>query len=97
MYRFLETWDTADHEFRNETLETKRKALYEALQRFSLRLSEAVGPAHITGRLTIGLEDYETRPHMFDLQRRLNALATDAYEKHQDLVRTGRQVLYRDG
>lgn len=58
-------------------------------------LAKRVLPIGFGDRYSIGMDDAEMRPHMFEIQDNLNALATESYERHQQLVRAGRRILGR--
>jgi hypothetical protein len=90
---FLYYWNDAQHEFFDKQLEQNRLVLYRTLRRFTTELARSVLPTRNPQRYSIGMSDGEMRPQIFDLRESLNALATEAYERHQELVRAGRRML----
>lgn len=90
---FLYYWNDARHEFFDIELEQHRQLLYETLSKFNTERARSVLPTRNPQRYSIGMSDGEMRPHIFDRRESLNALATEVYEQHQELIRTGRRKL----
>jgi hypothetical protein len=74
---FLMYWNDALHEFFDQELELQRQVLHEKLRRFKSELARHVLPIGLGDRYSIGMDDAEMRPHMFEIQENLNALATE--------------------
>lgn len=91
IYDFLHTWNNAEHEFNNPELEKKRQALWDALNMFSQELGQHTSMTHRDGWLSIDLRDFEDRPERIEIRDNLNALATKAYQAHQDFIRVGKR------
>lgn len=94
IYEFLRQWNDAEHEFNNPEIEDKRRALWSVLNTFIRELGQYASSTHHEGWLsikeTIG---YEDKTKFFKVQERLNELATNAFNAHQDLIREGNRRL----
>jgi len=93
IFSFLDYWDDAGHEFFNAELEAKRRALYDDLRAFSNKLGSYAQSTGTSDVMSIGIDDLEYKPHLEEARWQLNDMSTKAYERHQELVRTGRRVL----
>jgi len=94
--RFSETWIGAEHEFISKALESQRVKLLQLLRKFRNELSLNVFAARSEGFLTMDLRDYEDRPEAWAKRDSLNALSSEVFKEHQELVRLGRRVLQSD-
>ncbi|MUJ39649.1 hypothetical protein [Aliivibrio fischeri] len=90
--RFLINWDNAEHEFTDEELELQRTKLLALMREFREELSMNIQPKG-NDFFSIGLNDFEQRPEMFELKNKLNQMATDVYDVHQELVRMCKKKL----
>jgi hypothetical protein len=88
--RFAERWTDAEHEFVDGKLDRRRQELVSRVDRFLDRLVEHTAP-HGNGLLSVGMQDFETRPEMFSLVQEINELATNVFEAHQRLIRHARR------
>ncbi len=92
LYQFIERWRDDEHEFLDRRLDWLRRELIRRTEQFLRRLTQHTA-AHGSGLLSIGMQDFETRPEMLTLREELNNLATEVYRAHQDLVRYARGKL----
>jgi hypothetical protein len=94
IYDFLRVWKDAEHEFINTDIENKRQVLWNALNIFVRELHQYASSTHREGWLSIReMIGHEDRGKLFQIQERLNDLATEAYKAHQDLIREGNRHL----
>ena len=85
---FLYSWDTAEYEFLNKKIENQRKTLFSKVKDFRSTLSMNIFPDRVTrGFLTMDFTDYETNPKKIEMRNKLNRMATEVFDLHQELVR----------
>lgn len=87
---FVRNWGNAEHEFRNEKLETQRKKLFDLAETFRNELSVSVYPGG-GGFLTMDIKDLEDRPEKLKRRDHLNEMATRVFREHQELIRLGKK------
>lgn len=89
--RFTYKWQDAEHEFLDKKLEAQRKDLICCMEQFLEKIAMHVLLDPRTNKLSIGMDDFETRPEMWKLRDDLNAMASKVYAAHQKLIRIGRE------
>ena len=95
LHRFVWYWNNPEFEFMDAELESRLANLFEAAHDFLE--SVALNTFPCTGlprRNEIPPEWRDTQPSRFnDARQTLNDLATDVYNKYEDLIRAGRRRL----
>lgn len=91
---FMHCWQNAEHEFNNKKLESQRRVLIDVTAKFRNELAKNVSGIG-NGYLSMGLHDFETRPHALRAKDQLNKMATEVYKSHQELIRLGKSLLSR--
>jgi hypothetical protein len=92
--RFAQEWSDAFHEFINPDLEEKRTNFMRKLILFKDGLWSTTWRCGSDGDfLSMGLDDFDESNPLWDKCDELNTLGSEAYEAHQELVRTCKTVL----
>ena len=92
-YDFAEKWNNAEYKFMNKKIEKKKQELIIQINEFRSLLSKSVYPHHIkSDRLTMDIKDLEDNPKIIGLRDKLNKMATNIYNKHQELVKKIRKL-----
>jgi len=95
--QFLHEWDNAEHEFQDLELESLRKALMEAAEDFSSKISEYTS-SNKSGFQAVRVDDLkhvEEHEERFRREARIIDAASDEFVRlHQELVRKGRKICH---
>lgn len=94
---FYDYWNNAEYEFINEELETLRKRLYQNIQDF-VGVSSTGTYSQSGGWFSAIPDRYqgeeENLPiHVVEKIKKMNDLAEQVYQSHQELIRRAKQVL----
>lgn len=94
---FLETWNTAEREFLDQELESKRKALWDKSHEFVYALAQ--GSYYLNGSPMLSCipdayrSAWDWPDHFNEKIKRLNSMGTECFELHRDLVLCARRKL----
>lgn len=93
--RFLHKWQGAESRFISHDFEAARASFYSALQAFMLEISSVCGPVgNSTTRFTVipdhVRDEFSWPEHVTKSVEQLNARASEAFKRHQELILLGR-------
>lgn len=94
---FVNNWNTAEREFLNKDLESKRKELWDKCHEFVYALAQ--GSYYLNGgQLLSCIPDahrgaWDWPDHVEEKVNKLNTMGTECFELHRDFVLSGRRKL----
>jgi hypothetical protein len=93
LYKFLHTWNDAEHEFLDKKLEEKRQRLLKLIAEYSHLIGMNTWQTHL-GLQTVPPEWEDEQPERFlEVVTSLHDKAREIVVAHQDLVRAARRKL----
>jgi hypothetical protein len=95
LMRFLRDWDTADHEFLDETIDEGRRGLLAAVKKFMplYAIETFVNELDATRQEVPRQWRVEDRHRYQRVVRQLNEAADEIVKRHQEVVRLARRTL----
>lgn len=94
---FVNFWNTAEREFLDQELEVKRKALWDKCHEFAYALAQGSYYLNFGPMLSCIPDayrgDWDWPDHVNEKIERLNAMGTECFELHRDLILYGRRKL----
>lgn len=103
LHEFYHEWDNEEHHFNDPKLEKALDEFREKMSELAKEIGARTAPSRLnakwqTARVGEGFNGGEDERHTRGNQKVLNELATQCYELHQKLMKTGRETLrYQKG